>query len=63
MHAVMYGVSRDQMMAKHKANHIQVAYAPDAAGANRALAAKAAMFREMGIQVNVCGTGHGLAEA
>ena len=32
MHAVTYGVSRDQMMARHKANHIQVAYAPDAAG-------------------------------
>ncbi|MGA2155342.1 MAG: fucose isomerase [Bryobacteraceae bacterium] len=63
MHAVIYGVSRDQFMAKHKANHIQVAYAPDAAGANRALAAKAAMFREMGLQVNVCGSGHGLAEA
>ena len=62
MHAVLSGVSRDQMMAKHKANHIQVAYAPDAAGANRALAAKAAMFREMGIAVNVCGTEHGLAE-
>ncbi|MGD0666058.1 MAG: fucose isomerase [Bryobacteraceae bacterium] len=62
MHAVTYGVSRDQFMAKHKANHIQVAYAPDAAGANRALAAKAAMFREMGMQVSVCGTGHGLAE-
>jgi L-fucose isomerase-like protein len=60
MHAVMYGVSRDQLMAKHKANHIQVAYGPDAAGANRALAAKAAMFREMGMQVNVCGTEHGL---
>jgi len=63
MHAVIYGVSRDQFMAKHKANHIQVAYAPDAAGANRALAAKAAMFREMGLQVNVCGSGHGLTEA
>src|SRR6185437_4433479 len=25
MHAVTYGVSRDQMMARHKANHIQVA--------------------------------------
>ena len=62
MHAVLYGVSRDQMMAKHKANHIQVAYAPDASGANRALAAKAAMFRELGIPVNVCGTNHGLAE-
>ena len=60
MHAVTYGVSRDQFMAKHKANHVQVAYGPDAAGANRALAAKAAMFREMGIGVNVCGTEHGL---
>ncbi|MBM3737789.1 MAG: fucose isomerase [Acidobacteria bacterium] len=55
MHAVTHGVSRDQMMARHKANHIQVAYAPDAAGADRALAAKAAAFREMGIEVSVCG--------
>ncbi len=37
MHAVLYGITRDQMMAKHMANHIQVAYAPDAATANRAL--------------------------
>jgi L-fucose isomerase-like protein len=61
MHAVTYGVSRDQFMAKHKANHIQVAYGPDAAGANLALAAKAAAFKALGIQVNVCGTEHGLA--
>ena len=60
MHAVIYGVTRDQLMARHKSNHIQVAYAPDAAGANLALAAKAAMFREMGIEVSVCGTEHGL---
>jgi hypothetical protein len=60
MHAVLYGIGRDQMMAKHKANHIQVAYAPDAAGANRALAAKAAAWDEMGIEVNICGGGHGL---
>jgi len=60
MNAVTYGVSRDQFMAKHKANHVQVVYGPDAAGANRALAAKAAMFRSMGISVNICGTGHGL---
>ncbi|HUK19746.1 MAG TPA: hypothetical protein VLW65_25175 [Bryobacteraceae bacterium] len=60
MHAVLYGVSRDQLMAKHKANHIQVAYGPDAGGAGRALAAKAAMLREMGISVNVCGDRHGL---
>ncbi len=60
MHAVTYGITRDQMMARHKANHIQVAYAPDAAGANLALAAKAAMFRELGLDVSICGTNNGL---
>ena len=56
----MYGVSRDQIMARHKANHIQVAYAPTAKNANLALAAKAAALRKLGIEVSVCGTGHGL---
>ena len=60
MHAVTYGVSRDQMMGRHKANHIQVAYAPDAAAANKALAAKAACFRELGLAVSICGTNNGL---
>jgi hypothetical protein len=60
MHAVLYGVTRDQLMARHKSNHVQVAYAPDAAAANLALAAKAAMFREMGLEVAVCGSEHGL---
>jgi hypothetical protein len=61
MHAVLYGVTRDQLMARHKSNHVQVAYAPDAEGAKLALATKAAMFREMGIEVSVCGTAHGMA--
>ncbi|MCK6577792.1 MAG: fucose isomerase [Anaerolineae bacterium] len=56
MHAVLHGVSRDQMMARHKANHIQVAYAPSADDADKALAAKAAMFLAMGIETSVCGT-------
>ena len=60
MHAVTYGVSRDQMMGRHKANHIQVAYGPDAAGADLALAAKAACFRDLGIEVFVCGDRNGL---
>jgi hypothetical protein len=60
MQAVLYGVSRDQFMARHKGNHVQVAYAPDATGANLALAAKAAAFAEMGIAVSVCGSGNGL---
>jgi len=56
MHAVTYGVSRDQLMAKHKANHIQVAYAKDAKAADECLFAKAAFAQELGIKVNLCGT-------
>lgn len=55
MHAVLDGVTRDQMMAKHKANHVQVAYAPDAETADRALTAKAAFFDALGIEVDLCG--------
>lgn len=55
MHAVFQGITRDQMMARHKSNHIQVAYAPDKAGARRGLLAKAAAMREMGLAVYVCG--------
>jgi hypothetical protein len=55
MHAVLHGVSRDQLMGRHKSNHIQVAYAPDAEAADRALTAKAAMFAGMGIEVHLCG--------
>ncbi len=56
MHAITYGVSRDQLMAKHKANHIQVAYANDAKTADACLFAKASFAHALGIQVNVCGT-------
>jgi hypothetical protein len=56
MHAVTYGVSRDQMMARHKSNHIQVVYADSTQDADRSLLAKAAMARAMGMQVNICGT-------
>lgn len=55
MHAVLHGVSRDQLMARHKANHVQVVYAPDAATADRALVAKAALFHELGVRVHLCG--------
>jgi hypothetical protein len=59
MHAVTYGVSRDQMMGRHKANHIQVAYAKSAREADLAMYAKAALARELGIEVNLCGTRKG----
>ena len=55
MHAITYGVTRDQMMAKHKSNHITVSYAPDAATANEVMFAKAAMANELGFKVNLCG--------
>jgi hypothetical protein len=44
------------MMARHKANHIQVAYANSAREADLALYTKAALARELGLQVHLCGT-------
>jgi hypothetical protein len=55
LNAITRGVTRDQMMARHKANHLNVAYAPTAAIATDALAAKAAMMDELGIRVHLCG--------
>jgi hypothetical protein len=55
MHAVLHGVTRNQMMARHKANHIQVAYASDARAADRAMNAKAAVAAELGMDVSLCG--------
>lgn len=55
MHAVLHGVSRDQLMARHKANHAQVAYAPSADLADQAVLAKAALFQELGVIVHLCG--------
>jgi L-fucose isomerase-like protein len=55
MHAVLHGVTRDQFMARHKANHLNVAYGSDAETADRALRAKAVMFAELGVQVHFCG--------
>ncbi len=56
MHAVTYGVTRDQMMARHKANHVQVAYAKSARDADLALYTKAALAAELGLEVSLCGT-------
>jgi len=54
-HVVLHDVSRDQFMARHKANHAQMVYAPDAETADKALVAKAAMLDRMGIKVNLIG--------
>ncbi len=55
MHAVLDGITRDQMMARHKSNHIQVVYAPNARQAHRACRIKAAMLAELGLEVHLCG--------
>lgn len=54
-HVVLHGISRDQFMARHKANHAQVVYAPDAVTADKALIAKAAAFARLGVSVHLCG--------
>ena len=55
MHAQFRGVSRDQMMARHKSNHIQVVYANSVDGAKKAALTKAYLAHILGIQVCTCG--------
>lgn len=55
MHAVFHGVNRNQLMARHKANHIQVAYANSPEEATLALQARACAAAELGIEVSLCG--------
>ncbi|MEO7932106.1 MAG: fucose isomerase [Chthoniobacterales bacterium] len=55
MHTVLKGITRDQMMARHQSNHIQVVYAPDKKGAIKGLHAKASAMHELGLEVAYCG--------
>lgn len=55
VHTVLHGIGQNQLMARHKANHINVAYAPTSELADKALFTKAAMFSELGVQVHLCG--------
>jgi hypothetical protein len=55
MHTLLHGITRDQFMARHHANHLNVAYAPTREDTAKALAAKASMLMELGIQVHLCG--------
>lgn len=56
MHAVFKGITRDQMMARHQSNHIQVVYTPNEKQAHRAARIKAATMHELGLHVSFCGT-------
>ena len=55
VHAILHGVSQNQFMARHRANHANVAYAPSAEMADKALQTKAAMLAELGVAVHLCG--------
>jgi hypothetical protein len=55
MHVLLHGVDQNQFMARHPSNHVNVAYAPTSDEADRALAAKATMFHQMGLNVHLCG--------
>jgi len=53
--ALFHGITRDSFMARHRANHVSIAYAPSEVDAVRALSVKAAMFEALGLQVHLCG--------
>ena len=55
VNATFDGITRDSFMARHRANHISIAYAPTGADAERALSVTAAMFHELGVKVHLCG--------
>jgi L-fucose isomerase-like protein len=56
VNAVFHGVSQNQFMARHRANHVNVAYTPSGETADKALATKAAMLADLGITVHLCGS-------
>jgi len=55
MNAVLSGVGRDQCMARHCSNQIQVAYVLDAAATRSVLVSKAALVSELEITEHLCG--------
>jgi hypothetical protein len=52
---VVEGISRDQFMSRHRANHVSLAYTGSRDEALQALAVKASMCSELGINVHLCG--------
>ena len=56
---VLEGISRDQFMARHRANHINIAYATDRIQALYALSVKAVMAAALDVHVHLCGVSLG----
>lgn len=55
VHVIVEGVTRDQFMARHRANHVSIAYTRSREQAKEALLLKASMFASLGIQTHLCG--------
>jgi hypothetical protein len=55
MHVVLHGIDQNRFMARHPSNHVNIAYAPTAEAADRALAVKATMLSKLGLAVHLCG--------
>jgi hypothetical protein len=55
MHVLLHGIDQNQFLGRHPSNHVNIAYATCAEEADRAMAAKATMFHEMGLEVHLCG--------
>lgn len=52
----MHGIARDQMMARHQANHIQFVDVPDdLEQARYVLFTQTAAMAELGLEVSICG--------
>jgi len=55
MHAQLDGIDRDKMMARHKANHVNVAYATNPEAAVEAVLCRAELATALGINVHLAG--------
>ncbi|SHH74240.1 fucose isomerase [Cognatishimia maritima] len=56
MHAILQGVSQNQLMASHKSNHVQVVYATSPEHAKEAMVCRAQFAQKLGISVNIVGS-------
>lgn len=56
VNTIFHGIGRDAFMARHRANHVTIAYGEDISSADNAFALKAAMFEALGVVVHICGT-------
>ena len=55
MHAQLDGIDRDKMMARHKANYVNVAYATSPEAAVEAVACRAELATALGVRVHLAG--------